>query len=529
MSAIVQRCPSKSGPAWKAAGRTAALLVLSSCAAANPESLVAAPVPATSSSASLVDRTIISVAAMPAPASLVIDGDLKEWGALPSPLPSLPAPIAYDDPDAKAQRTVAPNPPEAASHLAIAVTEQGALIAAELGDAARDGIWLGIGSVPADLPLPGHYMGNLGYVSFGLRPEDCVTTPTPTKDGEGYYVETNSPAAVAACEAEIARHAERKATHARRFARLYRIDRQGVHVVSAANKLVAIDGAKWAFTLRAGGTTMEASIPLDALPRMAEAPLRSLRLVARAASSPEPSTLDAWVWLELPTALSFEPYGALRTHAFKRALDYGPAGLEGSNMTTYRLPRGLSYQPGNPLHVEVVDSVDCVALAAREMPLYKKEASFGDVEVGYVAAPRGTSCAAEIEPWLAVFVKGKLTSIEPSGSPRGTVRRGKELHVLSFAETRWSSVAGVWSVIALAPDGARRLGVIEPITGLKGPGGESPYWDTVSDFASTDFDGFGWRGATGKQGLEATWHWDEDRKVYRGRQRSIPLQKSRRH
>ncbi|APR86242.1 Hypothetical protein A7982_11591 [Minicystis rosea] len=516
-----------SSMAQQACFRAMALLVCS-CATPHSEAPTTVQTSPSSSSAPLVDRTIISVASTRAPVSLVIDGDLREWGALPPALPSLSTPIAYDEPDAKAESTKAPNPPRAASRLAFALTAQGAVIAAELGDAARDGIWLGIGSVPADLPLPGHYMGNLGYVSFGLRPEHCATTPKLTEDGEGYYVATNSPAAVAACQAEIARHMERKKAHARRFTRLYRIDQRGVRVVSEGSKLVAIDGAKWAFNSHTGGTMMEASIPLDALPRMAEAPLKSVRLFARAALSSELPTLDAWVWLDLLTTFSFEPYGELRAHAFRRALDYGPAGLEGSDSTTYRLPRGLSYQPGDPLHLEVVDSSDCVTLAAREVPLYKKEASLGDVEVGYVAAPRGTSCAAEIEPWLAIFVKGKLASIEPSGSPRGTVRRGEELHVLSFAETRWSPVGGTWSVIALASDGTRRTGVIEPVAGLTEPGGKDPYWDNVSDFTGPDFSSFGWRGSAGKRGLEAIWHWDETRKVYRGKQRSIPLQQGHR-
>jgi hypothetical protein len=60
------------------------------------------------------------------------------------------------------------------------------------------------------------------------------------------------------------------------------------------------------------------------------------------------------------------------------------------------------------------------------------------------------------------------------------------------------------------------------VAGLRDPGGKDPYWDSVSSFVGKDLDGFGWRGATGKRGLEATWHWDEPRKLYRGTQRAIP-------
>lgn len=478
--------------------------------------------------APLSEPTLVSVATVRAPAAPLIDGDLGEWGTLPPPSPSLPAPVPYDEPASKGKPEMVTNPSNAMAHLAFALTSQGALIAAELDGPARDGIWLGIGFAPADLPLPGGYQGNAGYVPIGVAgvPDGCAETQQA--DGEdGTRLVTRSPEAVAACKAELARHAERRAKYRKRFAKLYKIDRAGIHGVSEDGGFVAIGGARLAWKPRGNGATLEISLPLAALPRMAEAPLTSLRLVARAATSPEPPKLDAWVWLKLPEEVSFEPQGALRAHAFKRALDYGVAGLDGLVLTTYRLPRGMSYQAAEPSLLEIFDSPDCMALRAREVPLYTKAASFGDVEVGYVAAPRGSSCAAEIEPWLAIFVKGKLASIEPTGSPRGAITRGGELHVLSYEETRWSPVGGTWSVLAFADNGVRRAGVIEPVAGLKDAKGENPYWNDVSDFAGKDLNGFGWRGSTGKRGLEAVWHWDETRKVYRGTQRSIPVPKKR--
>jgi hypothetical protein len=513
--------------------RITTLLLLSGCVAPPPPPAPIAPstvqIPSSPpTGAPLVDPAIVSVAAARVPAAPVIDGDLGEWGALPSPPPSLPPPVPYDEPEPKGKPVKVPNPSNATSHLAFALTPQVALIAAELDGPAREGIWLGIGSEPAELPLPGSYQGNAGYVPVGTAGASNGCAETQQADGEdGYRTVTRSPEAVAACQAELARHAERRAKHRKRFVRLYKIDHAGVHGVAEDGRLVALGSAKSAWKPRGNGATLEISLPLDTLPRMAKAPLASLRLVARAATSPEPPALDTWVWLELPDAVSFEPYGALRAHAFKRALDYGAAGPDGLGLTTYRLPRGMSYQAAEPSLLELVDSPDCMALRAREVPLYKKEASFGDVEVGYVAAPRGNSCAAEIEPWLAIFVKGKLVGIEPTGSPRGTITRAGELHVLSYQETRWSPVGGTWSVIALAKDGTRRAGVIEPVAGLKDAKGENPYWNDVSDFAGEDLDGFGWRGSTGKRGLEAIWRWDEARKVYRGTQRSIPPPKRR--
>lgn len=473
----------------------AVLLLASGCAASPPEP---PPAPVQPTDARANDARV-GVAVTRAPAQPAIDGDLAEWGPLPSPPAGIP------------------------SHLAVALGAEGALVAGELAGAARAGVWLGIGFTPASLPRPGQYMGNVGYHPVGGGgADDCATAPKLTPDGEGYSIETLSPAAVAACQAELSRHRDREAKHARRFSRMYRIDPEGVRLLGEDSRLTPVAGARSVFRPGAGGTRMEASLPLNSLPRVAEAPLETVHLAARAAITPEPPGPDAGVSLKLPVTVSFEPLGALRAHAFRRALDYGVAGPDGFGMTSYRLPRALSYQPADPFHIEVVDSRDCLALTAREVPLYEKRAALGDVEVGYAAAPRGNGCAAEVEPWVAIFVKGKLAGVEPTGQPRGAFLRGSEIHVLSFTETPSSPTGGAWSVLVVAPDGSHHAGVVEPVAGLHDPGGKAPWWDTISDFMAQDGKSFGWRGATGKRGLEATWTWDEASRTYRGKARPIP-------
>lgn len=137
------------------------------------------------------------------------------------------------------------------------------------------------------------------------------------------------------------------------------------------------------------GATVEIKAPLAAMPRLVEAPLQSLHLVARAATTETPALAPAqWVWVRFPEPVSFEPLGDIRARALQLLVD-----------NTYH-EAGLSYDPGDPLVVETLRyNASPSVVEPSEETLYRKLATLGDVEIGEVSA-FGT--------WLAVLKNGKL-------------------------------------------------------------------------------------------------------------------------
>lgn len=234
---------------------------------------------------------------------------------------------------------------------------------------------------------------------------------------------------------------------------------------------------------------MEIALPLAAMPRLVEAPLQRLHLVARAATSPRPQpSPEQWVWVRLPEPVAFEPLGEIRARAAQILVD-----------ATYH-PAGLSYHPADPLHVQTLRYIgDPSSVAPSEENLYEKLATLGDVEIGKVTA-FGT--------WLAVLKKGKLVgSYKDSGEDmpfdafppperKGIVTRDGSLHVISYAESAQSEGVGPrpasWSALVIGPDGTAHEAVQDV---------DLPYtWDGLTEFASPELDTFGLRGTTNYPG-----------------------------
>ncbi len=456
-----------------------------------PPSAPSAPAPAPP------DPAIVSVAAARVPLHFKLDGDLGEWGSLLPPLraPSkdpAPTPAPGDPPPP-------PNPRDAASHLAIAVSNEGALIAADLSGSARDGIWLGVGASAPDVPPIGDYQRGGGVLDF-----DCEVNR-----GTG---EAQPPEAIAACRALIQRHADFVAAHRTRFQKLYRVDREGIRAATADGTLAAIPGALAAFKPGPRGATVEISLPASALPRVIEAPLVSLHLVARAVTSPKPPVVPEaeWVWLDLTDPVSFEPWGELRAKAFEimQGRAFGPT--------------GLSYQPGDPLHVETVSYdrglYDTSRVSGSEATLYTKKAALGDVEVGYVSA---------YSEWIAILVKGKLVDlVDLPGRLMGITQRDGAIHVLSYSQydSEVGSVTATWSALVISPDGRHDEDAVQHESGMFN-------WTDTEEFHAKDFASFGMRGWTAftpsgtAEGVEMTWRWNKALKAYVLRRQRIPVHK----
>ncbi|MFO0589809.1 MAG: hypothetical protein U0441_19875 [Polyangiaceae bacterium] len=512
-------------------------LALTACppAEAPPKSVNIAP-PPPPTPAEQPGAALVSLLPMDAPKAVTIDGDLAEWGAFPPAPPSEPRAYTYDEymnemdnvpQEVNTEPPGNPDPKKVGSRVAFAFTSDAAYLAADLGEAAKEGVWIALGARPAELPLVGQYFGRMGF-----QPLNCEQKPmVEGEDGDqGYWMEKRTPEEAAACTAIKTRIREAAHKHEARFEKLYRIDPTGVRVAGPNGALTAVEGAKSAWKAGPHGATVEVSLPLLALPRMAESPLETIRILARTDVAPPLLTPQAWLWLKLPAPVGFEPFAALRKHAFARANDIGEGNSPGT--TVYKESRALSFQPGDPMHMEIVDSQGCEAMEIREIPLYERLASFGDVEIVRAAAPRGISCRTEMEPWIATLKKGEVKDIlKLNGGFEGKMLRGDEIHILAYDTHVWEPTPGVWSVLGFGPSGEKRDVPVSPVPGYdpfdgKPNDGPAVYWEENLNFVSPDLESFGWKGVRANKGFEAVWKWDAASKSYKGEQHKADIKKA---
>lgn len=173
--------------------------------------------------------------------------------------------------------TVALAPAPVPPRLRFVVTKDGASVAAELAERAKDGIWLVFG--------------------FGGSPADDT-----------------------------------------RFERVFRLDDRGLSQVSEGGALVPVVGSVVDIRFTERGTTLEARIPVAAYPRAAAAPITEVFVHVVAADAAEPPKLarESFRRIHLPEPVHFEPHAELRAEVFRLNLasrrplgiSYSPADLE---------------------------------------------------------------------------------------------------------------------------------------------------------------------------------------------------------
>lgn len=453
-----------------------------------------------------VDPKTISVLLVAGPAKLALDGDLAEWGSL--------------DPPREADQTHV-----AGSHLAVAFRPTDVALALQLGETAKEGVWLTLGDKPPEIT-------KIGDVARGDFTRGLVCEYKQIDAGEGQVVDgpRNLPEVVAACKAMIARHAQLVAKHEERFLRRYRIDRDGVRVAGPGGALTPVEGAQvLAGAADEGGVSLEVSLPLAALPRLVQAPLASIGLTVDLASAPPPPppTQDGLGHFDLPAPVAFEPWGEVRSRVVALA-----------RANTF-FPPGLSYQPGDPLHVETFryPEKDRHSVIPVVESIYEKKATLGDVEVG-VGAVYGQQA-------LVILQKGKLLSVVPRDPDlppadlgaemklMGVVARGGELHAFLYTGHAITMAYGFqnprWYVIAIGPDGGHHPA---------GDGSADDVWQWVDAWAFTtpEMDTFGVRGIThfpdgmdtpknNPVGVEIAYRWDPKEKSYTSKKTLIPAPK----
>ena len=445
----------------------------------------------------LDDSPLVSVTTLARPpAHFVLDGDIEEWGSLqPAPLPPTPAP-----PAGKRAPPPHPNPVGAPSRVALVLSSEGALIAADLTEASRDGIWLGITFPAPEAPPIGYFQRGGGVQELNCEVDSATGEPL-------------APETAQACQALLDRHEAFVDSHQARFTRFYRIDKTGVRAaVGPGESPAPIEGARAAFKETGDSVTVEVALPAEALPRVAQAPVESMSLIAFAAAESEPHTVspESWVPIGLPAPVGFEPFAEIRARSF----------VESRGALA---PLGMSYQPGNALGIEVIRysrGSNGTAIEMAQETLYSQEETLGDLEIGYVFT-NGRS--------VAISRKGALVDVVSiSGEPVGMVKRGKDLHVFSYSQQSHPDRAAEgasWQVLIIRPDGATRSGIGDE-TGM------NRLWQLVSEFHAPKLDTFGVRGTpiygedeAPPPDVEVTWRYNPRSEVYEARERKLGKRK----
>lgn len=448
---------------------------------------------------------------------VALDGDLGDWADLP------------------------------VNVLSYGVSAKGLFFSGKLDPQYAGGIFLTVGTKVPEVPMIGDWTRG-----GGTDPPNC-DFEREYYSGEWVVTERALPPETAeACLASVRAYDKLRDEHAARFHRSYRIDASGVKIQTEAGGWEAVPDAKAFWKGNADeGFAFEVGLPLSAMPRLSEAPLLGLYVLPgrtdggakpitppsqivplMATSSPSHFTGELpKAEVELPIALlpepvSFEPFGDLRANVFENLSVPRPVG------DYFFSTAGISYLASDPLHVETMQGGQWSASASVE-PLYEKELVLGDVEVGRVRAYFSS---------FAIFLKGKLVDrIEPIGDEKKVLRRGDEIHIISYKSSGYTMHFGpqpaAWSVIAIGPDGTHREavdGTMEMALQEVGCAYAGPTsFDSDTPSSTESFDKLGWKGSCQagtydklkEQGFEVSYRWDADQKHYLGTFRKIPVPK----
>ena len=350
-----------------------------------------------------------------APERLSVDGDLGEWGAKAA------APVIV----ALGGRVVAQDSFTDVETSRVALWSGGISMAATLDARTSSGVWFGIASYPSELPPVGNYV--VVYPSDPDPVWDVV--PVGCEAVHELVPPTGNPE-TAECIATQRQREEVERTHARRFQRWYLVEPAGVSVLDELGRVSPVSGARVAFRDSPNGRTAEASIPLSALPRFYDAKITRLQVAARVATAVAPKLNDQLArapWQQLPQPVAFEPFAELRAEATKRSV-------------------WMSYQPGDANEVEVArypSLKERRSFEFKQEPLYRKVATIGAAEFGYLALARPLDPNNESDRVAQVVMAGgKTTVLGVNGVPMFTTERDGSLHVFSFVRVhQWLASA----------------------------------------------------------------------------------------
>jgi hypothetical protein len=412
------------------------------------------------------------------PAHLVVDGRLDEW----------PARV------------------DSGRRVFVAVTADALVLAADLPPAGH-GVWLALAA-----PVP--RVPDVGWIERGgstheLNDERCQFEQVSGPEGSWDVGKKQPPEFVDACRALIQRHQDFVATFQARFVRRFALGANGVKALDAAGTEQSINGMVVSAT---SSGSVEARLPLTAMPLLAQAPLVSLFAVA-AAERPAQEVVPpsegnelGWTAVKLPTPVGFGEHAELLAAMFA---DFG------SGMPW--LTGQIAFHPAEPETIEVVHDAGPDGTAgprgpqAPERPvvvmekraLYTPLDELGDVKIGIARAH------TEL---VVTHRGGKLVASAPMGDVRAVKRRGDELHLFSYSRNGFAMTVGTyvpprWDVVAVKKDGS-----IDEEKADEGVDtmGIWDAWDADPEpFSDPDFQRFGIRGKRHKRPKTVTWQWNE--------------------
>ncbi len=448
------------------------------------------------------DGRLVAVSARALPERFVVDGELSEWGA-----PALAA--------------------KAASRVVVGIGSTRVGIAAELRAAARDGIWLKVRFPVSELSA--------------LQEDAHRDTPGRLPRCEREHAKNT--AAIEACRAELLARQERfQAELFARFVHVYRVDASGVRLV-VGGQLVPIPGASFAKRADADGLSLEAELPLTALPRSAEAPIKNVSAAAAIDGDPASFAGAADVASVLAPPVGFEPNADVRAAVF---------GDSESGSSCFH------YQPGDPSSLGVsgfpVDAVSRIQDESRyteaTQRLFVPLRTFSDFTIVKLYPDK-----------LGTMRDGKLISSGQGAEQlRGFVERNGELHAFflwrgvvvvearrpCWASLRWSMrpcppmsrevtatgrilfrriaengpyemPSAYWEVLAIQRDGTvTRVDLSHEAIPFERLPRETHAPDFSTFSVAGEVDSLFYPGAHGAPTVErVVWRWDDKEKTYR--------------
>jgi hypothetical protein len=298
---------------------------------------------------------------------------------------------------------------------------------------------------------------------------------------------------VTACLALLEAHEAAKTQYRRSFGRRFRLTPQGMSSLDAGATVAPL-----AQKSGRDGRTLEAALPVSALPRLWHTPLTELEVVALTLDDASVSRLDEAPGQRLPLASPV---------AFGATADVLAFYLHEPNWTDAP-DRHLSFHPGTPNEIRVLRRADRTYGGGATLVdrLELTHPSLEEVTLPLVtppATPTGPLMAVSdgFTTYLVSLVGSRLAGFARSDhfETLHVIFRDEELHVVAFDPGRhsWHSQGGYdrpaqWVVLALHPDG-RLVEVSDPNPGAG--------WDDFdpspafnADFTrlavrGTDFDG----------------------------------------
>lgn len=442
---------------------------------------------------------LVSITVVERPEDFAFDGAVEEW-----PLDAIDMGTDPEMPDEPREQE--PFVTEGVGKVALVVTSEGLMLAGSLTKDAPGPVWIGVGTRPAALP----YIGSLGRAAASFDPIVCSEMERIFTDG--MWIETDKPAApegVAACRAVVARYDAYVAEQAKRFARVLRVDEKGITDVTTA-KATPVPSAKLQWKAGADGArSFEATLGLDAMPRVADAPLMSMRVIARARELTVPAS--RWNGVFIPGAVDYEPHARLRSELFARLPEFS---------IPYQAPPGLSFHPTKPDLVESFDYSES-EIVPHEGPLWVDHATMGDVRIGRVDVGRSFLASYKGAEFVALFepIRGWLetTTSQP-------VARNGEVHLFHFNGRIYGGGMSYeppgWAVTAVGDDGLFREVLTADLTMPPSPESGSLWWrvEDVEQLSNKSFTEFGYAGVfhenEGEQQATIKWRWDAKKKRY---------------